>query len=365
MQDLGDKLRELELRIAAALERLDIAANEAELKDLEKASQAPDLWQDASRARGVMLRLTELQKKVREWRELEKQVKDLRELIALSAEDSSLREELKTELGDLGDRLSQKEFELSLAGRYDAEDAILTIHAGAGGTESQDWAEMLLRMYLRYAERRGYPTEVLDRSPGEEAGLKSVTISVSGRYAYGYLRSEHGVHRLVRLSPFDADHGRHTSFALVEAMPAVKSDSEVQLAPEDLKIEVFRSSGPGGQHMQKTSTAVRITHLPTGLTVSCQNERSQLQNKETAMKILRARLLKVRLAEQEAARAKLKGERLSAEWGSQIRSYILHPYKLVKDHRTSFETSDTDSVLDGELDAFIDSYLRYNMGRYA
>ncbi len=309
-----------------------------------------------------MLKLTGLQKKVSEWRELEKRIKDLEELFSLSAEDSALQKELKAEMAEIGAKLSQMEFELSLSGPYDAADTILTIHAGAGGTESQDWAEMILRMYLRYAERRGYQTEVLDKSPGEEAGLKSATISVSGGYAYGYLKSEHGVHRLVRLSPFDADHARHTSFALVEVMPAAKSDSDVQITAEDLKIEVFRSSGPGGQHMQKTSTAVRITHLPTGLTVSCQNERSQLQNKETALKILRARLLNLKLAEQQEARARLKGERLSAEWGSQIRSYILHPYKLVKDHRTGFETANTDAVLDGELDDFIDSYLRYNMG---
>ncbi len=312
-----------------------------------------------------MQRLTQLQRKVREWRGLEKRVKDIIELIPLVSgeEDSGLRSEIQSELNKIGNELGRMEFELSFGGPYDVKGAILTIHAGAGGTESQDWADMLLRMYLRWAERHGFEAEILDRSPGEEAGVKSATISVEGEYAYGYLKSEHGVHRLVRLSPFDADHGRHTSFALVEVMPEAESDTDLQIPPDELKIEFFRSSGPGGQHMQKTSTAVRVTHLPTGLSVSCQNERSQLQNKETALKILRSRLLNVKLGEQAEERAKIKGERVSAGWGNQIRSYVLHPYRMVKDHRTGVETSYTEAVLGGELDEFINAYLRFNMGK--
>ncbi|MEE8204596.1 MAG: peptide chain release factor 2, partial [Dehalococcoidales bacterium] len=259
--------------------------------------------------------------------------------------------------------LDTLELELALGGRYDRRSAMLTIHAGAGGVESQDWAEMLLRMYLRWAEHRGYKAEVLYTSPGEEAGLKSADVEISGDYAYGYLKSEHGVHRLVRLSPFDADHARHTSFALVEIMPEAEGDVDIQLSADDLKIDTFRSSGPGGQHMQKTSSAVRITHLPTGVSVTCQSERSQHQNKEIALRILRARLFKLELARMEEERAKLKGEHVVAGWGNQIRSYVLHPYKMVKDHRTDYQVGDTEAVLDGELDGFITAYLRSGRGR--
>ena len=222
---------------------------------------------------------------------------------------------------------------------------------------------MLMRMYLRWAERRGYKTEILDTSPGDEAGIKSTVIAVNGDYAAGYLKSEHGVHRLVRLSPFDADHARHTSFALVEVMPEAEADIDLNIAPDDLKIDTFRSSGPGGQHMQKTSSAVRVTHLPTGLVVTCQSERSQSTNKEIALKILRARLLERELARREEEKARLKGKRIAAGWGNQIRSYVLHPYKMVKDHRTGYETSDADAVLDGELDGFITAYLRSILGK--
>jgi peptide chain release factor 2 len=254
------------------------------------------------------------------------------------------------------------ELERAFSGDYDDRNAILSIHAGAGGTESQDWAQMLMRMYLRWAERRGYQAEVLDVSPGEEAGIKSAVIDVSGDYATGYLKSEHGVHRLVRLSPFDADHARHTSFALVEVMPEAEADVDVRIAPEDLKVETFRSSGPGGQHMQKTSSAVRLTHLPTGLTVSCQSERSQHYNKEIAMKIMLSRLLELELERREEERAKIKGKRIAAGWGNQIRSYVLHPYKMVKDHRTDYQSSDAEAILDGELDGFISAYLRSILG---
>ncbi len=307
-----------------------------------------------------MRQLAEQKRVVERWRGVEKEAADAAELIAL--DDSSLEAEIESEVNKLASRLDEMELERAFSGDYDDRNAILSIHAGAGGTESQDWAQMLMRMYLRWAERRGYNAEVLDVSPGEEAGIKSAVIDVSGDYATGYLKSEHGVHRLVRLSPFDADHARHTSFALVEVMPEAEADVDVKIASEDLKVETFRSSGPGGQHMQKTSSAVRLTHLPTGLTVSCQSERSQHQNKEIAMKILLSRLLEVELEKRAEERAKLKGQRIEAGWGNQIRSYVLHPYKMVKDHRTEYQSGDTEAVLDGELDGFISAYLRSIMG---
>ena len=307
-----------------------------------------------------MRRLSEQKKAVNRWRELEKRATEVAELISL--EDSSLEAEIQSEAEELASRLDEFELEAAFSSEYDARNAILSIHAGAGGTESQDWAQMLMRMYLRWAECRGYQAEILDISPGEEAGIKSVVIGVNGDYACGYLKSEHGVHRLVRLSPFDADHARHTSFALVEVLPEAEADVDVRIEPDDLKVDVFRSSGPGGQHMQKTSSAVRLTHLPTGLVVSCQSERSQHQNKEIALKILRSRLLDLELVKRAEERARLKGKRIAAGWGNQIRSYVLHPYKMVKDHRTNYQTSDADAVLDGELDDLITAYLRSSMG---
>jgi peptide chain release factor 2 len=310
-----------------------------------------------------MRQLAELKKVVSKWREAEKKVADVAELLALAEEDASLEPEVESELATAAAHLEELELEVAFSSEYDARNAILSIHAGAGGTESQDWAEMLMRMYLRWAERHGYEAEILDTTPGDEAGIKSVTLGISGDYAYGYLKSEHGVHRLVRLSPFDADHARHTSFALVEVMPEAEGDIDVRIGPDDLKVDVFRSSGPGGQHMQKTSTAVRLTHLPTGLVVTCQSERSQHQNKEIALRILLSRLLEVELVKRVEERAKLKGKRISAGWGNQIRSYVLHPYKMVKDHRTDYQTSDTTAVLDGELDGFIQAYLRSMVGK--
>jgi len=310
-----------------------------------------------------MRRLAEAKRVVQPWRELEKGVTDIAGLISLAEEDASLAAEIQSEIEKIASRLNELEFQMTLSGEYDARDAIVAIHAGAGGTESQDWAQMLLRMYLRWAERRGYKAEILDISPGEEAGIKSVVIGVNGDYACGYLKSEHGVHRLVRLSPFNADHARHTSFALVEVMPEAEAGVDVKVEPDDLRVDTFRSSGPGGQHMQKTSSAVRVTHLPTGLVATCQSERSQHQNRETALKILQSRLLELELAKRAEERAKLKGERIAAGWGNQIRSYVLHPYKMVKDHRTDYQTSDTDAVLDGELDGFITAYLRSALGK--
>jgi peptide chain release factor 2 len=343
----------------------DIASREQEIVELEKKSVAPDFWTDQNQARSVMRRLAAQKRTVEQWRSLEKQTNDIAELIKLAAEeaDSSFSEEISTDIGNLTELLDKLELELAFGGEYDSRNAILQIHAGAGGTESQDWAEMLLRMYLRWAERRGYKAEILDESRGEEVGIKNVTVGISGEYAFGYLKSEHGVHRLVRLSPFDSDHARHTSFVLVEVMPEAEENVDVKIAQEDLKIDTFRSSGAGGQNVQKVSSAVRITHLPTGIVVTCQTERSQLQNKAIAIKILYSRILEMELEKQAEERAKLKGKRIEAGWGNQIRSYVLHPYKMVKDHRTDHETSNTEAVLNGELDGFITAYLRSIVGR--
>jgi len=312
-----------------------------------------------------MRRLAELKDETQTWRALEKEITDLAELadLALGEGSQSLEEEISSDLESVASRLEKLEFQLAFSGEYDDRNAILAIHAGAGGTESQDWAEMLLRMYLRWAERGPYQAEVLDVSTGEEAGIKSAIIEIKGPHAYGYLLSERGVHRLVRLSPFDAGHSRHTSFALVEVMPEVESGVDVTINPDDLKIDFFRASGAGGQNVQKTSTAVRITHLPTGLVVTCQNERSQFQNRETALKILEARLVERELVKKAEEEAKLKGEHVVAGWGNQIRSYVLHPYKMVKDHRTGYETSDAVAVLDGELDELLKTYLKSRVGK--
>lgn len=292
-----------------------------------------------------------------QWRALERRIQDALELARLG--DESLLSELEAETGSIERDLQQRSFEAMLSGPYDDDDAILAIHAGAGGTDSQDWASMLERMYVRWAEDRGYEVEILDTTEGEEAGIKSVTLAIDGRYAYGYLRSEKGVHRLIRRSPFDSAHRRHTSFALVEVLPQITRDSpQVQIDPGELKIDVYRSSGAGGQNVQKNSTAVRITHLPTGIVVTCQNERSQTQNRENAMRVLRARLLEIQQAKKEEEIAVLKGEYTKAEWASQIRSYFLHPAQRVKDHRTEHETGNAQAVLDGALDGFMEAYLR-------
>jgi len=312
-----------------------------------------------------MRQLADKRKVSDRWRGFETKINDISELISLAIEEEedSLEAEISSDLDKLTTRLDELELAMAFTSEYDNRNAIMLIHSGAGGTESQDWAEMLMRMYLRWAERRGYDTRVLDISHGEEAGIKSATINITGDYACGYLHSEHGVHRLVRLSPFDADHARHTSFALVEVMPEAEADIDVQIAPDELKVDAFRSSGPGGQHMQKTSSAVRLTHLPSGLVVICQSERSQHQNKDIAMKILQSRLLELEIAKKAEERAKIKGKRIDAGWGNQIRSYVLHPYRMVKDHRTGYETGDTESVLDGELDGFITAYLRSTIGK--
>ncbi len=337
----------------------DIPAKEKEIAELEKLAGEVEFWQDSTRAQTTMRRLTELRKAAGQWRGLEKRLAELAELGGLAKGDVGMATEVGAELETFIKELDKLEFELAYSGEYDERSAILSIHAGAGGVESQDWAEMLFNMYLHWAERREYQAEVLETSAGDEAGIKSTTIIFRGRYAYGNLKSEHGVHRLIRLSPYDSDHARHTSFALVEVMPEAEADTDIKIDPEDIKLDAFRSSGAGGQNVQKVSSAVRLTHLPTGTVVTAQTERSQHQNREIAMGLLKARLLKLKIAEQEAERARLKGERISAEWGSQIRSYVLHPYKMVKDHRTGYETGNTAAVLDeGELDPFIEAYLK-------
>jgi peptide chain release factor 2 len=276
--------------------------------------------------------------------------------------DESMYEELTAEADQLEAIVERLAFRAKLSGKYDAEDAYLAIHAGAGGTDAQDWAEMLLRMYLRWAERRGFKVEIVDQMPGDEAGIKSATLSIQGDYVYGYAKSERGVHRLVRLSPFDSANRRHTSFSLVEVWPDVQEDVDIEVDEKDLQIDTFRSSGAGGQNVQKNETAVRITHLPTGVVVSCQNERSQTQNKERAMQVLKMRLLDLERQKQEEEFAELKGEHVSAGWGNAIRSYVLHPYKIVKDTRTGHEVGNTQAVLDGDLDGFMEAYLASTVG---
>ena len=307
-----------------------------------------------------MRRLARLQRVVDGWHAIQERAKDAVELAAL--EDEDMRGDLEKELAELQDEVNRRETQALLSGPYDKENAILAIHAGAGGTDSQDWASMLQRMYLRWAEAHNYDTELLDTSEGEEAGIKSTTIFVEGNFAYGYLKAEKGVHRLVRLSPFDSANRRHTSFALVEVLPQVEVTEELQINQSDLRVDTYRSAGAGGQSVQKNDTAVRITHIPTGIVATCQNERSQSQNKENAMRVLRARLLDIQHQEQAEELAQIKGDHIKAEWGNQIRSYILHPYQMVKDHRTEFEIGNANAVLDGKIDAFIDMYLRSTIG---
>lgn len=307
-----------------------------------------------------MKKIASLRGYVDEWQTVASRISDALELAILN--DESLRNDLENEVDLIEADIEKRELQAMLSGKYDHGDALLAIHSGAGGVDAQDWAEMLERMYLRWIESKNYDADILDLSEGEEAGIKSITISVSGHYAYGYLRSEKGVHRLVRLSQFDAAHRRHTSFALVEVLPQVDDDSEIEINPDDIRVDVYRSSGAGGQNVQKNATAIRITHEPTGIVVTCQNERSQVQNRENAMRVLRSRLLELKEQQQVETMSELRGEYTKAEWGSQIRSYVLHPYQLVKDHRTNYEVGNTQSVLDGNLDGFIEAYLRANLG---
>jgi peptide chain release factor 2 len=322
---------------------------------------APGFWDDRARAQAESKRLAELKSEIEDIETVQRELSEASELANLDAADPGhpLNNELAKKANELEKHLRTLELATLLDGAYDEKSAIITVHAGSGGTEAMDWAGMLLRMLLRYAERKEWSTRIVDESRGEVAGYKHVTIAVEGRWAYGWLKSEAGVHRLVRISPFDAEQMRHTSFALVEVLPELDEVAEVEIKPEDIRLDTFLSSGHGGQSVQTTYSAVRIVHEPSGIVVTCQNERSQLQNRETAMKILRGKLLARRLAEQEQERTRLRGVVLSPEWGNQIRSYVLQPYKMVKDHRSKFETNDPDRVLDGDLDELAESYLRW------
>jgi peptide chain release factor 2 len=341
----------------------DVASLESEAQRLEAQSQKPDFWSDSNAAQSAMRRLASVRATVDTWRALEKRLRDAVEMFDLgeSEADKDMLDHVDQEAESIADQLDALEHELAFSGPYDSRSAILAIHAGAGGTESQDWAQMLLRMYQRWAESRGFGFEVVDLTLGEEAGIKSVTVEVQGQNAFGWLRSERGVHRLVRISPFDASHARHTSFALVEVMPEAASEVEANLDMNDVRIDIFHSSGHGGQNVQKVATAVRVTHIPTGIVVTCQNERSQGRNKEFALRVLEARLLEHELQKRAKEQAEIKGEHVEMAWGNQIRSYVLHPYKMVKDHRTGYETSNASAVLDGDLDGFMDAYLKETM----
>jgi peptide chain release factor 2 len=325
------------------------------------------MWNDADAAKALMRDLSGLRDQVAVWDKLGQDISDALTMLELAAEeaDEATVAEVGQEAEALRKRYNQMEFQLALGGKYDRSDAILSIHAGVGGTEAQDWAAMLMRMYLRWAEARRYETEVTNELEGEEAGIKTVTIEVRGSWAYGYLKSERGVHRLVRISPYDSSARRHTSFALVEVLPVLDDRIDIEISPNDIKVDVYRSAGAGGQNVQKNSTAIRITHFPTGLVVTCQNERSQLQNRESAMRVLRGKLYDIELQKQEAEQATLKGQHLEAGWGNQIRSYVLHPYQMVKDLRTELETSNTGGVLDGDLDAFMETWLKEQVGAAA
>tara|TARA_B100000029_G_scaffold509511_2_gene598893 strand:- start:1667 stop:2692 length:1026 start_codon:yes stop_codon:yes gene_type:complete len=328
-------------------------------QEIEKETSAPNFWDDSFHAQRQMKLISKLRTRANRWIDIEERIKLSLELLDLAQEsqDERMIAEVSSDTPAIFNEAEQLELELVLAGEYDENNAIIAIHAGAGGTESQDWAEMLLRMYTRWADKRGFKANILESSSGEEAGIKSTTLEITGSFCYGYAKAERGVHRLVRLSPFDAAHARHTSFALVEVLPEAEDDLEVEIRADDITVDTFKASGPGGQHVQKSSTAVRITHHKTGIVVSCQNERSQLQNKETALKILRARIMDLELARRSAEKAKLKGEHVAAGWGNQIRSYVLHPYKLVKDHRTGNESTNPEQILSGDLDQFMRAYL--------
>lgn len=359
MSDIHKDAKELQSEIAAAMKRLDIAALKEEHEKLLSESREPDFWNDSVAAQKIMQKISKLEGRVKPWQELAASLSEVEELS--KGGDASLEDELTKQLSKAGKEFNELKTELKFNGPYDGHDAILSIYAGAGGTDAQDWTQMLFRMYARYFENNRWKVKVVDESPGEEAGLKSVTLEVEGPFVYGRLKGEHGVHRLVRLSPFNADHLRQTSFAKVEVIPMIDKPDELAIDEKDLKIDVYRSGGHGGQSVNTTDSAVRVTHLPTGISVAIQNERSQIQNKETAMTILRSRLAQLQVEQHAERLSELKGPNQSAEWGNQIRSYVLHPYKQVKDLRTRYETSDPDKVLDGDLDGLVDAYLEHTL----
>ena len=360
MSELESEIRALQTEVDDALTRLKFAELDEEETRLRQQMAAPDFWQDAEQAARVSKRQAELDRRVGPWRKLRDDIREVVELAALN--DPSLTSDLQAQYTTLTEQFTSLKSDLKFTGDHDAHTAILSIHAGAGGTDAQDWAQMLLRMYVRYAEKNGWKVTMVDESPGEEAGIKSVTFELdNGDFIYGKLKGENGVHRLVRLSPFNADHLRQTSFAKVEVLPKIDQPDELEIDEKDLKVDVFRSGGHGGQSVNTTDSAVRVTHLPTNIVVTIQNERSQLQNKETAMTILRSRLAQLQLEQHAERISELKGPNEQAAWGNQIRSYVLHPYKQVKDLRTRYESSDPDAVLDGALDPFVEAYLEHTL----
>jgi len=335
-----------------------LVGKKEEIKLLEKETERENFWQETQKARKAMQKLEILRNEVQKVTDMEAEIASLWEISQIAGEDIELKKEISQKVAEIEKKLEELELQTFFQGKYDRRNAILSIHSGTGGTDAQDWAEMLLRMYLRYAERKKWKAKIISETRGAEAGIKSVTAQIEGPLAYGHLRAEAGVHRLVRLSPFNANNLRQTSFALVEVLPEIDKIEEAEIKPAELRIDTFRAGGAGGQHVNKTSSAVRITHLPTGITATSQSERSQLQNKEAAMKILQAKLFQKRIEEKEQEKQKLKGKHAEVQWGSQIRSYILHPYKLVKDHCTKFESKNPEEVLDGKIDEFIEAYLR-------
>jgi peptide chain release factor 2 len=342
----------------------DLANKATRINQLEDESMAPDFWSDNRKAQAQMQQMNALREEVSTWGEIAAQLNDLHALAELLEEepDREMQDEVAQSLPPLEEQIKKLQFALMLNGEHDEKNALLSIHAGSGGVDAQDWAEIMLRMYLRWAERHHFKTEVYDYSEGDEAGLKSTTVEITGRYAYGYLRSEIGTHRLIRLSPFDAAHRRHTSFAKVEVLPDIDDTIEIIIRPDDIETDTYRSTGAGGQHVNKTDSAVRIRHLPSGIVVTCQNERSQIQNREVAMKLLRARLYELEQKKREEETARLKGENVQADFGTQIRSVTVHPYTIVKDHRTNYETGDTEGYLSGNVDPFIFAYLQDKAG---
>lgn len=354
------QLEKFSKEVADVAEALDVNALKEEVERLTEVQHAENFWQDLENAQNVNRRLNDCNKKIKKVEELTSRITDAVALLDLIEEmdEESEVENAKKEVSEIADKVAQLQIEALLNGKYDGNNAILTLHAGAGGTEAQDWAEMLYRMYVRYAERSGYGVKVLDRLDGEEAGIKSVTFLVSGENAYGYLKAEMGVHRLVRISPFDANKRRHTSFASLEVMPEITETDAIKINPDELRIDTYRSGGAGGQHINKTDSAVRITHIPTGIVVQCQNERSQIQNRETAMKMLMGKLTEVKERERMEEAQSIKGELKKIEWGSQIRSYVFCPYTLVKDHRTNYENTNVAAVMDGDIGEFIIEYLK-------
>ena len=356
---MNSQYKDLQADVAVAIERLHIHELITELTDLKSVSASPEFWDNTNQARDVMKQISKLEDRTAPWTKLESGIKDLVELS--NSNDPELATELDEQYESYKLEFASIKEELKFSGPYDSHDAIISIHAGAGGTDAQDWTQILFRMYNRFCENNRWKVVLIDESAGDEAGLKSVTIEVEGAFAYGKLKSEHGVHRLVRLSPFNADNLRQTSFAKVEVMPKIDRQDDLAIDEKDLKIDVYRSGGSGGQSVNTTDSAVRITHIPTGITIAIQNERSQLQNRETAMTILRSKLAQLQIEQHQEQLSELKGPNQSAEWGNQIRSYVLHPYKQVKDLRSRFETSDPDSVLDGNLDPLINAYLEHSL----